>query len=212
MNINLLKLVCFIVTDGGIYQRRNQIYFDTTDDKLMNKFIETARGLQVKHIYVSKGHGTKTIYFYSKELYQHLKSLIGNEKTLPLDEMLRLSKKNIQEMLQILFSTDGGVSLSTSNCRTDGKKRIHRKVTFTSSNRRNLEIVKKLLQRFGVRGRIQNNGDLEIKGRRNLEKFKNLIGFIEGVKVTNKSKKWCGIEKNKLLDLCLKSYRYTHRE
>jgi len=210
MNKDLLKLLCFIVTDGGVYQKRNQVYFDTTDEKLLKKFIRIARKNSVKHIFVSNGHGTKTAYFYSKRLCREIKNLIGEDKTLPL-EILKFPKKDIRELLQILFSTDGGVSLSFSYG-TDKIKRIHRKITFTSKNRKNLETVNRLLQVFGINGRIQANGDLEIKGKENLERFTNLIGFIKGVKVTGKSSRWQGMEKNQLLLYCLNSYRDTHGE
>jgi len=94
----------------------------------------------------------------------------------------------------------------------DKKRRFHRKITFTSKNRKNLRIVNQLLKLFGIEGRIQKNNDLEIKVKENLEKFRDSIGFIEGTKITKKSKVWHGIEKNKLLALCIDSYRYAHGE
>jgi len=211
MRKELLKLICFIVTDGGIYEKRNQIYFDTTDEKLLKEFIKTARENSVKHLFISNGHGTKTVYFYSKRLCEKIRSLVGKTKDLPLQEIVKLPKKDIRELLQILFSTDGGVSFSMS-CSKDKKRRFHRKITFTSKNRKNLRIVNQLLKLFGIEGRIQKNNDLEIKGKENLEKFRDLIGFIEGTKITKKSKVWHGIEKNKLLVLCIDSYRYARGE
>jgi len=207
----LLKLICFIVTDGGIYEKRNQIFFDSTDEKLIREFIKVARENSVKKIFVSKGHGTITAYFYSKKLTQKIRNLIGKDKTLPLKEILKFSKEDISELLKILFSTDGGVSFSVSKGK-DGKRRIHRKITFTSKNKRNLEIIKFLLHFFNIKGTIQKNGDLQIKGVEKLKRFKKYIGFIEGVKVTGKSKKWEGKEKNELLLICINSYRYTRGE
>ncbi len=206
----LIKLACLIATDGGIYRKRNQIYFDSVDEKLIMTFCELARKIGIKKIRVNKGHGTRVAYFYSKKIAEKLSEILNHSKEIPLQHILRLPKENIVEILRILFSTDGGVSLSQSKCKKDGKGRFHRKVTFTSANKQNLFAVKKLLECFDISSNIVGN-DLEIKGKENLEKFK-VIGFLEGVKVTRKSKKWCGIEKNELLRICLESYRYTYGE
>jgi hypothetical protein len=207
----ILKLACFVVTDGGIYPPRNQIYFDSVDIKLIEAFIKTARELGIKKLYINKGHGTFQAYFYSKEVSKTLLRLITPEKILPIVKIIRLSKSQIAEILRILFTTDGGVSFSLSKSKVDAKIRIHRKVTYTSTNSENLKGVQLLLKSLGIRSKIQGN-DVEIKGRGNLLRFKKLIGFLKGVKVSNKSKLWGGLTKNQLLNLVIKTYRNTYGE
>ena len=207
----ILKLACFVVTDGGIYPPRNQIYFDSVDRKLIEAFTKTARELGIKKVYINKGHGTFQAYFYSKEISKTLLRLITPEKILPIDKITRLSTSQIAEILRILFTTDGGVSLSFSKSKVDCKIRVHRKVIFTSAKPENLRGVQLLLKSLGIESRIQEN-DLEIKGRENLLRFKNFIGFLKGAKITNKSILWKGLTKNQLLNIVIKTYRNTYGE
>lgn len=206
--VALLKLGSFVITDGGIYKKRNQIYFDSTDKALIKAFVDSAKDLNIKKISIVNGHEDLEANIYSKEISEMLVKLIGESKTIPIKEIEKLPKKEIQKILQILFTTDGGVSFSISKSKSDGKTRFHRKITFTSKNKKNLKSVQSLLEIFRIGSRIHGT-DLVIKGRGNLMEFKNRIGFLKRAKVTNKSKKWKGVEKNKFLDVVIKSYRRT---
>jgi len=211
MERELLRLSALIATDGGIYKKRNQIYFDSTDTKLIRTFVTTVKDLGIKKVFVNKGHGTYEAYFYSSVVANKLLTILGDKKTIPISLIWKLSKQEIAEILRILFSTDGGVSFCFSRSERDKKIQFHRKVTFTSKNRKNLHAVHLLLKCFGVDSKIHEN-ELEIKGYKNLVKFQESIKFLEGVKVTKKSKRWSGLEKNKLLKLVIQSYRDTHGE
>jgi len=210
-SVAILKLACFIATDGGIYPKRNQVYFNSTDRKIVEEFIEVARHVGTNKVFVNRGHKCLQAYFYSKKICKEILKLIGRSKTLPLSKINNLKNKDRTEILRILFSTDGGVSFSTSRSKSDGKFRLHRKVTFTSKNFKNLVVVKKLLKELRIESKIHEN-ELEIKGYKNLLRFKKLIGFLKGAKVTNKSKKWRGMDKNQLLNVVINSYRDMRRE
>lgn len=154
-----------------------------SDETLINTFVNLLRKTKIRNFSVNLGHGTQEVSFHSKKLVQQPHSIIGNSKKINIKEVKKLPKSQIKRILQILFSTDGGVSFSKSK---DGKERLHRKITFTAKkNPENLKIVQKLLALFGIKSRI-HSFDLEIKGKENLKKFKEKIGFIDGVKITEK--------------------------
>jgi hypothetical protein len=197
---DLLQLAAFIITDGGIFRRN------------INKYLcESLKKDENQKFFCKSGSWYSRSLFSFKKLVQQLHSIIGNSKKINIKEVKKLPKSQIKRILQILFSTDGGVSFSKSKGK-DGKERLHRKITFTAKkNPENLKIVQKLLALFGIKSRI-HSFDLEIKGKENLKKFKEKIGFIDGVKITGKSKKWKGIEKNRLLEIVLNSFRDTRGE
>jgi len=62
-----------------------------------------------------------------------------------------------------------------------------------------------MLESLGIHPHLADNR-IKIKGRENLERFQKLIGFLDGCRVTKKSNEWQGVEKNKLLDLCIKLF------
>jgi len=179
--IILLKLASFVATDGGIYKKRNQVFFDSTDENLINSFVAVAKQAGAQKVFINKvKRGCREAYFYSKRISGEISEILGERKTLPLKEIENLLPQDIQQILKILFTL----------------------------NEKNLLSVQKLLSRFGIVSRIYGS-DLVIKGFHEISKFRSFVGFIEGAKVTGKSKIWKGFEKNELLDILLKSYRDT---
>ena len=53
---------------------------------------------------------------------------------------------------------------------------------------------------------VTGNNIVRIQGEKNVKKFAEKIGFIEGIKVTKHSKFWVGREKNEVMRLMLDSY------
>lgn len=71
--------------------------------------------------------------------------------------------------------------------------------------------IKKMLKSLGILAKSVGSS-IRIKGKENLIKFRSLVGFIDGCKVTRKSKIWCGVEKNKLLELVIKLFEVDKRK
>jgi len=117
------------------------------------------------------------------------------------------TKVNIlSRFLKAAFSCDGGVNLYVGRTRT-GYRFLIRNVYLSCNHPRLQGDYKKLLNFFKIRSKIlPKDGKILVRGRSNLQKFRRKIGFLGGVKITQKSAFWHGWEKNKVLDLALSSY------
>ncbi len=64
-----------------------------------------------------------------------------------------------------------------------------------------------LLKKLGIVGKILWKDEiLRIQGKNSLENFAKEVGFMEGVKITQNSAYWQGVEKQEVLKLAIKSY------
>jgi hypothetical protein len=115
-----------------------------SDETLINTFVNLLRKTKIRNFSVNLGHGTQEVSFHSKKLVQQLHSIIGNSKKINIKEVKKLPKSQIKRILQILFSTDGGVSFSKSKGK-DGKERLHRK---SHSPQRKIQKTLKLFKNF----------------------------------------------------------------
>lgn len=114
-----------------------------------------------------------------------------------------------QEFLKIAFSADGCIEFyenkNKKNNKKSNKKSIQRRISLFCSNPYILKQFKTMIKKCGFNITFTKT-EIRITGKKQLNKFKNEIGFLDGVVVSSKSKFWCGYDKNELLRIVLNSY------
>lgn len=119
----------------------------------------------------------------------------------------RLMKNGVlSQFLKAAFSCDGGVNLYAAKSKI-GYRFLIRNVYLACHHPRLQLDYQKLLSFLDIESKIiPNDKKILIQGRVDLQKFKEKVGFLDGVKITQHSAFWQGWEKNKVLDLALSSY------
>lgn len=115
--------------------------------------------------------------------------------------IFNLSPKEICEVLRILTSTEGCVTLQVRK----NPLKIEREVTIGCRHPMLLMDFNKLFELVGLPFHTRKDR-LFISSKISLEKFREKVGFLDSVVVARKNSSWFGIEKNRLLDLALKSF------
>lgn len=112
----------------------------------------------------------------------------------------------ISNFLRAAFSCDGGVNLYVGRSKSNYKFLIRN--IYLACKHPQLQLdYQRLLSSLGIRSKIlARDNRILIQRRLELEKFREKIGFLDGVKITQHSAFWQGWEKNKVLDLALFSY------
>jgi hypothetical protein len=150
--------------------------------------------------FLNSKYGTfRTLVFKSndgKEIYPSTK--------LPFNK--NSNRKIISKFLKTAFSCDGGVNLYVAKSKF-GYKFLIRNAYIACKHPQLQFDYQKLLKVFGIKSKIiKSDGKVFIQGKNELNKFKDKVGFISGVKITQNSKFWQGVEKEKVLNFALDSY------
>jgi hypothetical protein len=125
-----------------------------------------------------------------------------------LPDFIKNDRQNKIEFLKAMFSCDGGVALFPR--RGKGKLRIEREVFLACKHPLLREMVIELLSSLGIQAKNdEKKNKVLIRDFENMRKFKDIIGFIDGVLVTRNSKTWRNFEKNKILDIALKTFEIS---
>lgn len=112
----------------------------------------------------------------------------------------------ISRFLKTAFSCDGGINLYVARSKFGYKFLIRN--AYIACRHPQLQVdYHELLKVFDIESKIiEKDGKILIQGRSELNKFKEKVGFIKGVRITQNSAYWQGFEKSKVLDLALNSY------
>lgn len=114
------------------------------------------------------------------------------------------NKAVLCQFLKVAFSCDGGINLYIAKSKY---KWLIRNAYLACQHPNLIEQYDYLLKKLGIVGKILWKDELlRIQGQESLEKFAKEVGFLEGVKITQNSAYWQGFEKQKVLDLAIKSY------
>lgn len=113
------------------------------------------------------------------------------------------NRKLRQLFLRIYFTCDGGVSVVSSNGRYPF---LVRKVFVDIKHPTLKKDILNVLITAGFIPKVYS-AQIRLTTQEDITKFKKTIGFVNGVKISNHSNSFRGFEKNKLLDLLVKSYR-----
>ena len=112
----------------------------------------------------------------------------------------------ISKFLQIAFSCDGGVNLYVAKSKS-GYRFLIRNL-YIACHHPQLQLdYRNLLSLLKVRSKILlKDNKVLVQGKQNLQNFRDKIGFLDKVKITQHSAFWQGREKNEVLNLILSSY------
>ena len=115
------------------------------------------------------------------------------------------SKQIKRVFLQVVFSTDGCIEFYKNKYKKGNKEIIQRRISLSSYNPYLLKQFNEILTSLGFKTSITKN-EIRIAGLKQILKFQKEIGFLDGVKISSKSRKWKDYDKNKLLNIVIDSY------
>jgi len=192
----LVNLVAHVIFDGEIrncgtmYHNRSVALIDNFKKKV--ELIYDYEPIMIKN-----KDGVFRLSYHSVELTNFLR-IKKQELT---ENILKFSSSFQKEFLIAFFDDEGNITFN-------GKKRI---VRGYQHNLKILEIVKKLLLKFGINSHIDKRYFEIIIGRReNILKFSEEINFSKGLRVNGKRSNsiWKkSLEKRKILQMALASYQ-----
>ena len=126
---------------------------------------------------------------------------------LPIQELLQQNVAT--DFLKAAFSCDGGVNLYVARRKgtNGGTQWLIRGVYLACAHPRLRREYCELLRALGITARnVAGDGKLKIETEKDIRKFHEKVGFIDGVQITHTSKFWPSIEKQKLLEKVIQSY------
>jgi hypothetical protein len=135
---------------------------------------------------------------------------IGNDlfPLVTLPNFIKNNRQNKIAFLRAIFSCDGGIALFPRI--GGGKLRIEREVFLACKHPLLREMVIELLNSLVIQAKNdERKNKVLIRDFKNMKKFKDIIGFIDGVTITKNSKVWKNFEKNKILDLAIKTFEMS---
>lgn len=211
-----------LLTDGSLYVDGNsyRINYATTDIELENILLSLLNVLSSgvpKVAYSNKGNQVRV---GDANLGEYMLSLSPSYKTSPswkyeskkeylagpqptLKFLLNCNEQTKIWALRFAFSADGSISLPK-----DGKPKLelacyHPTLAlewkdFAEKLGLNCHLVKKSRSWCGLAG-------IQMQRRDMITKFHKLGGFLDGVKISRKSKRYCGMSKNTLLEKVVNS-------
>lgn len=228
----LAKLIGMILTDGGI-DRKWRMHFTTTSPILEEEFRKftkqildrpaikerchdavrlVTRVTKLKDYFEKLSpvwrHQACTSFPYArciKDSSFHKFHILKEDKKFPLvviPDFILEDKVCSAEFLKYAFTCDGTVTFAVAKSKYGF--RLHRKVKIACEHPLLKQQYSEILKSFGIDSYIEKDG-IGITGRERIELFFKQIGFVKGVVILGK-KVWGGIEKYKLLQLCVKSY------
>lgn len=221
---DLTTLIALLYTDGCVSKHGVnswRIYFSNSSLVAINLFVDSlVRVFEVPPERIQVKKKEQNLYsaiLTSKEVGNFLTNSFGTFRTLKFsdgaypDTVLpvgRLVRSNmVAPFLRVSFSMDGGVKFYPA-VRRSGGKWLERNVFFACHHSKLREQYCHLLERLSIRPvNIEYDNVIKIRGRRNMERFAEKVGFVRGIKVTKHSKYWCGVEKNEVMRLMVESYR-----
>lgn len=225
---NISNLIAFLLSDGSMNFKKSKnklvprISLEVVNKPFCEKFQEVCKKvfgrtpkLEERHRNSNHSKSFRADLILSEKESEKLLKLVKTFRTKPLngtiteasipEEIMKAAKEIKLSFLRIFSSAEGSVHLHIDKQRKWWV--INRWVSITCCHPIIHQQVKELLESVGIKAKSRGK-DIVIKGKENLFKFKKLIGFIKGCKVTKKShSKWEGVEKNLLLDLAIKLFQ-----
>ena len=206
--------VC-LLTDGSMQVKNNsfRLAYASQDRRLLSILWSLMNELS-DYLPIVTGFQIFTIRLSDKELGEKLAGLCPNYKTSPvhyekINDYLATPQPSLsfleaanmrtkRRAIRFGFSADGCVSFSKYNKPEINLACHHPTLVYE---------WKRILQRVGINAKIarSKNSWCNITGVRfqdmeSIKKFYKLGGFLDGVKISRKSKKFTGMEKNALLE------------
>lgn len=223
-NVDLGILIGLLLTDGWV-NPKGVIGIANKSDVLLSLFKNKVRTLFQKNNFcefTDKRTNVKIIELNSVEVVRLMLNVCPTFRTIPFSDgtlpktrlpkfILGLEQSEIKEILKIMFSADGAICLGVKWNKIENRWKFTRRVTLTCWNPTLKEDIGKLLNSIGIEFKISNT-DIIIERNVEILKFIKFIGFLNGVKISRKSKNWEGFEKNQILELAIKTFELKKKD
>ena len=216
-------IVALLLTDGSVKKtkRKNSIIFANKSDVLHKIFKEVVQKVSEKKLHFVERidkRNVKITEVNSKELVEKLLNILPTWRRKPYEDgsyppvkipdfIKKMENEKLRKVLQIMFSCDGSVVLGVKWHKTKKTWVFTRRVQITITHPVIRKDVKEILERLGFEPKVWRN-EIVIDKKDDLIKFKKEIGFVNNVKISRKSRYWCGKDKNYVLTLLIKSFNF----
>jgi intein/homing endonuclease len=223
MEEDLAILVGMLLTDGCVSSER-LIIFHSKSEALIKVFKNSICRVfgQVHFTERTESNGTKRIQIASKELVKKLTEMCkietfrrkrfvnGNlpETRIP-DFVKNLPEDVLLKFLQVVFSTDGSISVSVRWHKTNKNWEIRKRIELSCKHKNLKNDFLEILRKTGFSPTISND-NITIQKKQDILNFSSKVRFIPGVKIGGDSNNWKGFEKNQILDLAVKSFGFKN--
>jgi len=212
-------IIAMLLTDGHVYKKRNcfEIGFASKSSSLLYLFLDLIKIWNRKQIvskYIDKNRVTR-LYFHLPIKNEFIKS-VKSFKTSPRNQSVRNYLKEDQPnidflenmdneckrlFLRIILSLDGGIT------NRKGIKRIQPSIFLRCAHLSLCKFYQKIANDFSIKLRIEKDKSkwsgidgLSTTKIESIKKFKEIGGFVDGLKISKKSKYFYNIKKNFLLN------------
>ncbi|MBL7160394.1 MAG: hypothetical protein ISS93_00900 [Candidatus Aenigmarchaeota archaeon] len=224
-----LRLVALCLSDGGVgfSSGTKYIHFTNQSPILLDLFKKEIRKFSNSKIHKQIKERGITLRVFDKNLVKNLLEISPNFRTKPVDHHpvnrkiqeittlngikypkiripndIFISKRDKSEFLRIYASCDGYPSIFPRKYSWSAVERI---VAIVAQHPIIKKRISELLTEFDINHKIKMSG-VFMRSREAIIKYKENIGFVDGVRMTGNSKFWKGVTKNKVLDIISKSY------
>ena len=230
MDSGMSNLIAFLLSDASMHLHklpngkiRSRISLRVTDENFAKYFQQIVKNVFSKEVKIKKRSAQKDnwseifeiSFIVPKEKEEELRKISETFRTKPFangnatnaaipSEIFSASVDARKSFLRIFASAEGSVILAIDKQRKWWS--INRWISISCKHSKIHYQLLELLKTLGIEARSKWP-EIIIKGKENLENFRDKIGFLKGCKVTNKSNsKWRGFEKNSLLGLSIDLY------
>jgi len=227
-SVDLGMLVGLLLTDGSVSKRKTTWTIELTgkSEGLHEIFKEKVRKLFGKELVESKDKRdmqlTKT-KFSSVKIAKLLFEFTPTFRTRQFEDgsfpnskipdfIFKLLSHEISEILRVMFSADGGISMWVSWHKKKQVWEIRKRVFLACKHPSIRKQIVALLKQVGIEAKDRKSGEVVIWKKSEIKKFRSLIRFVSRVKVTKDSKHWTGFEKTQILDIAIKTFDLKKRD
>jgi len=123
----------------------------------------------------------------------------------------KLSIAKIQKILQVVFTADGSISVSARWHKQNSGWEIRRRVELSCKHPTLKKDFIELLKQVGFSPNSSGE-NITLEKKEDILKFAKEVRFVPEVKVGGDSKYWKGTEKNKVLDLAVRTLSLTKKD
>ena len=217
-------LVGLLLTDGCVSGR--YVLFHNKSDIMHNLFREKISKLFGEmHIHESmQENGVKISSISNRKLVDELKQktkmeifrrkqfLDGTFPEVRIPKFMKhLSSEALQEILQVIFTADGSVSLSARWHKGNKNWEVRRRIELSCKHPKLRKDFFDLIEMVDFLPRTSGE-NITLERKSDIIKFSNYVRFVPGVKVGGDSKYWKGFEKNQVLDAAVKTFALKKKD
>jgi len=224
MKESLGILIGLLLTDGCVSDKRFLIFHNKSEamHKEFRMYVNEIFG-DVHFTERFEVNGTKRTQLTSKRIVSRL---------LELSEMTTFRKKqfadgefpktnlpifvkefprdSLAKFLQAVFSADGCISVSARWHKRNKSWEIRRRIVLSCKNPYLRKDFYQIIEKFGFSPKVSGE-NITLERKSDILRFANSVRFIPNVKIGGDSIYWTGFEKNKILDLAIRTFEFKRQ-